>query len=107
LRRGRTPAHIAETTGVPFALVEWLAEHTTRPAEHDHTRSPRPARRRIRVIVPFTVGWLLTCALSVISVVGRQPVVGAVTVALSTLLVVVSAVVVAAHRRGPQRPGPG
>jgi hypothetical protein len=59
------------------------------------------------VIVPFTVGWLLTCALSVISVVGRQPVIGAVTVALSTLLVVVSAVVVAAHRRGPQRPGPG
>jgi hypothetical protein len=133
LRRGRMPASVAETTGVPFALVEWLADHPAPPPENDHARrhtanddtiftvpftvspssgavgadlgvSPRRTRRRFHTIAPFAVGWLLNCLLSVIALIYRQPVVGTIAVALSTVLVVVSTIVIATHRPRRQRP---
>lgn len=79
LRHGRDPLHVADTTGVPLALVELLAEHlpTPAPAHPDNpvTTSPRPPRP-----APFSphppplarswAWWLLTAFLPILTNLG-------------------------------------
>jgi len=114
LREGRTPARVADLTEVPFALVQWLAEHTqSRPCRHlaaaDHSTVDLKAdnavapfatadsrmvlfrgRWRVGIIVLITMGWLIDCALSVIALAGRYPIIGVIAVMSTPLMIVVT-----------------
>jgi hypothetical protein len=114
LREGRTPTEVADTTGVPFALVEWLAEHTQpQPRRHlaatDHSKidlkvdntvaplviadsrmSSLRGHRRVRTIALITIGWLLDCALSAIALAGHHPMIGVIAVMSTPLMIVVT-----------------
>lgn len=96
LRQGRDPRHIADTTQVPFALVELLAEHLpTQPSNHlddPVTTSPRPARpapfsphppsrahSRAWRLLTATLPMLTNLGLAVTAVASHRPVLAAVS----------------------------
>lgn len=114
LREGCIPTQVADITGVPFALVEWLAEHPgpqrcRHRAVTDHSTvdfmaddgvsplatavsgmSVLRARWRVRMIALITMGWLLDCVLSAIALAGHYSIIGVVAVMSTPLMIVVT-----------------
>lgn len=113
-RTATTRTQVADITGVPFALVEWLAEHpgpqrcrhraatdhstidftaddaVPRLATADCGMSVLRARWRVWAIALITMGWLLDCVLSAVALAGHYSIIGVVAVMSTPLMIAVT-----------------